>query len=386
MTPAADAKKIRVETDCRTGTPGIIAGDPDRLQQIVWNLLSNAIKFTPNDGRVEVRAGARRRPRARSSSRDTGAGISPEFLPHVFDRFRQEDAGRKRRYGGLGLGLAIVRHLVELHGGSVVVESDGQDHGSTFSVRLPVGAGILNTDGPASDQAALESAIRELRALLGSRATDAAAVREHHSHGESYHAPAAPDVVCFPRTTDEVAAILRDQRPASGAGRPVRRRHFARRARQRDPRRHHHRPSRDERGRARQRRGPRRDRRGRRHAAAAEQGAAQHRPHLPRRSWRRRDDRRHGGHPRLGHDRRALRHHARERAGPDRRARRRPRDHDRHARAKVGGRLRPDAPVRRIGGHARRHHRGHGAAASAARGGVGGGLRVRFDRRARSKR
>jgi len=149
MTPAADAKNISVETIV-DGHVGIIAGDPDRLQQIVGNLLSNAIKFTPNDGRVEVRL-ARGDGHASIIVRDTGAGISPEFLPHVFDRFRQEDAGRKRRYGGLGLGLAIVKHLVDLHGGSIVVESDGQDHGATFIVRLPVGS-ILNSDGHASDR------------------------------------------------------------------------------------------------------------------------------------------------------------------------------------------------------------------------------------------
>jgi signal transduction histidine kinase len=149
MTPAADAKNIRVETSV-DGSLGIIAGDPGRLQQIVWNLLSNAIKFTPNDGNVEVRL-EQADGHAAIIVRDTGAGISPEFLPHVFDRFRQEDAGRKRRFGGLGLGLAIVKHLVDLHGGSVVVESDGQDHGSTFIVRLPVGP-ILNTDGHASDR------------------------------------------------------------------------------------------------------------------------------------------------------------------------------------------------------------------------------------------
>ncbi len=149
MTPAADAKNIRVETIV-DGPVGIIAGDPDRLQQIVGNLLSNAIKFTPNDGRVEVRL-ERADGHVSIIVRDTGAGISREFLPHVFDRFRQEDAGRKRRFGGLGLGLAIVKHLVDLHGGSIVVESDGQDHGSTFIVRLPVGP-ILNTDGHASDR------------------------------------------------------------------------------------------------------------------------------------------------------------------------------------------------------------------------------------------
>jgi signal transduction histidine kinase len=148
MTPAADAKNIRVETIVDQPV-GIISGDPDRLQQIVGNLLSNAIKFTPNDGRVEVRL-ERADGYVSIIVRDTGAGISREFLPHVFDRFRQEDAGRKRRFGGLGLGLAIVKHLVDLHGGSIVVESDGQDHGSTLIVRLP--GPILNTDGHASDR------------------------------------------------------------------------------------------------------------------------------------------------------------------------------------------------------------------------------------------
>ena len=149
MTPAADAKEIRVDTTIDDSF-GIIAGDPDRLQQIVWNLLSNAIKFTPTHGCVEVRL-ERHDKEAAIVVRDTGAGISPEFLPHVFDRFRQEDAGAKRRFGGLGLGLAIVKHLVDLHGGSVVVESDGQDHGATFIVRLPIGP-ILNADVHAGER------------------------------------------------------------------------------------------------------------------------------------------------------------------------------------------------------------------------------------------
>jgi signal transduction histidine kinase len=148
MTPAAEAKQIRVDTRIDDSL-GVIAGDPDRLQQIVWNLLSNAIKFTPIEGRVEVRLERKDR-EAAIIVHDSGAGISPEFLPHVFDRFRQEDAGAKRRFGGLGLGLAIVKHLVDLHGGSVFVESDGQDHGATFVVRLPIGP-ILNADVHAGD-------------------------------------------------------------------------------------------------------------------------------------------------------------------------------------------------------------------------------------------
>ena len=222
--------------------------------------------------------------------------------------------------------------------------------------------------------AAIGAAIDDLKRLLGARATDAAAAREQHSHDESYHPPAAPDVVCFPRTTDEVSRDSEDQRAPSGAGDSLRHRHLARRARQRDPRRHHDRPARDERGAPRRRRGHGRDRRGRRDADAVEQGAAQHRPHLHRRSRRRRQHRRHGGDAGIRHDRRPLRHDARERAGVDGRAARWPRHQDRHAGAKVGGRLRPDAALRRIRGHARRHHGSHGSPASGARSGVGGGL------------
>jgi signal transduction histidine kinase len=150
MTPAADAKQIRIEVTTDNGV-GTIACDPDRLQQIVWNLLSNAVKFSPPSGCVEVRL-ARTGTEVTIVVHDAGAGISPEFLPHVFDRFRQEDAGSKRRFGGLGLGLAIVKHLVELHGGSVTVESGGQDRGATFTVRLPIQSPILSVDGDAGNR------------------------------------------------------------------------------------------------------------------------------------------------------------------------------------------------------------------------------------------
>lgn len=133
--PAAAAKGIRLETVIDPGT-GRVAGDPERLQQIVWNLLSNAVKFTPAGGHVVV-AVQRVHGDVEIAVRDNGIGISPEFLPHVFERFRQEDAGTKRRFGGLGLGLAIVRNLVELHGGSVEAHSDGPGRGATFVVRLP---------------------------------------------------------------------------------------------------------------------------------------------------------------------------------------------------------------------------------------------------------
>jgi signal transduction histidine kinase len=136
--PAAEAKNIEVEIIVDPGI-GTIVCDPDRLQQIAWNLLSNAIKFTRDHGRVQVFM-ARSDDRVEIVVSDTGAGISPEFLPYVFDRFRQEQSGTKRRHGGLGLGLAIVRNLVELHGGSVTASSNGEAQGATFRVELPVRA------------------------------------------------------------------------------------------------------------------------------------------------------------------------------------------------------------------------------------------------------
>ena len=134
--PSADAKDIQVVVDLEPRDVRVL-GDPDRLQQVVWNLASNAVKFTPRGGRVEVTL-------RRSDShlllmvRDTGKGIPPDFLPHVFERFRQADSTSTRKYGGLGLGLAIVRHLVELHGGTVQAESPGADQGATFTVKLPL--------------------------------------------------------------------------------------------------------------------------------------------------------------------------------------------------------------------------------------------------------
>jgi CheY-like chemotaxis protein len=116
-----------------------VFGDRERLQQVVWNLLSNAIKFTPEGGTVRLQL-ARTENQVEIVVSDTGSGISPEFLPYVFERFRQEDGGSKRRYGGLGLGLAIVRHLVELHGGTVSAASDGDNQGATFRVSLPIRA------------------------------------------------------------------------------------------------------------------------------------------------------------------------------------------------------------------------------------------------------
>jgi len=134
--PAADAKQIRVQTilDPRAAP---ISGDPDRMQQIVWNLVSNAVKFTPKHGTVQVRL-ERVNSHVEIVVSDTGAGIPPDFLPHIFERFRQADSGTTREHGGIGLGLAIVRHLVELHGGTIHAVSGGHEKGSTFRVRLPI--------------------------------------------------------------------------------------------------------------------------------------------------------------------------------------------------------------------------------------------------------
>ena len=134
--PAAEAKGVRVQKVIDTGLISI-PGDPVRLQQVVWNLLSNAIKFTPRGGRVQIRS-ERVNSHLEIVVSDTGQGIAPDFLPHVFDRFRQADQKTSRQHGGMGLGLAIVRHLVELHGGTVSATSDGEGQGATFTVRLPI--------------------------------------------------------------------------------------------------------------------------------------------------------------------------------------------------------------------------------------------------------
>lgn len=141
--PAAEAKGIRLHTVVDRVSK-LVIGDPQRLQQVFWNLLTNAIKFTPRGGRVEVLL-QRVNSHLEVSVTDTGCGIPGDFLPHVFDRFRQADSSSTRNQGGLGLGLAIVKHLVELHGGKVFAKSRGVDLGATFEVALPLAA----VDGPA---------------------------------------------------------------------------------------------------------------------------------------------------------------------------------------------------------------------------------------------
>jgi len=134
--PAADAKGITLDYWAEPGL-GAISADSARLQQIIWNLLSNAVKFTPHGGKICVRC-EQEGSDARVTVKDTGQGIEPEFLPRVFDRFRQADSSTTRSFGGLGLGLAIVRHLVELHGGTVSAHSDGVNQGATFCATFPL--------------------------------------------------------------------------------------------------------------------------------------------------------------------------------------------------------------------------------------------------------
>jgi PAS domain S-box-containing protein len=132
--PAAEARKIAIQLSLDHEV-SMVSGDANRLQQVVWNLLSNAVKFTPEGGTVEVRL-ERSESHAKIKVRDTGKGITADFLPYIFDRFRQADSSTSRNFAGLGLGLAIVRHLVELHGGTVQAESEGEGKGATFTVTL----------------------------------------------------------------------------------------------------------------------------------------------------------------------------------------------------------------------------------------------------------
>jgi PAS domain S-box-containing protein len=134
--PAADAKGVHVQCLFDSNT-GPVSGDPERLQQVVWNLVSNAVKFTPRGGRVQVHV-IPVNSHVEIVVSDTGIGMPQAFLPHVFERFRQAEGGTTRRHGGLGLGLAIARHLIEMHGGTIHATSDGEGRGSTFRVKLPV--------------------------------------------------------------------------------------------------------------------------------------------------------------------------------------------------------------------------------------------------------
>jgi CheY-like chemotaxis protein/anti-sigma regulatory factor (Ser/Thr protein kinase) len=150
--PAADARRVRLVLNVDPDV-GTTFADPERLQQVVWNLLSNAVRFTAASGCVAVTA-HREGSQITLCVQDTGAGIAPEHLPHIFERFRQIDSSTTRSHGGLGLGLAIVRHLVEAHGGTVRAASEGLGRGATFTVHLPIPAVSVATLAPVSDSKA----------------------------------------------------------------------------------------------------------------------------------------------------------------------------------------------------------------------------------------
>lgn len=166
--PAFDAKGIEVETNYQQPLK-ILAGDPDRLQQVVWNLLSNASKFTPAGGSVGISV-RQNGQYAEIEISDTGPGIAAEFLPHVFERFRQADGSTTRTHGGLGLGLAIVRHLVELHGGTIYAENGSVRSGAVFTVKLPLPSGKIDltpTIAPATvEQQVTDTDLKDLRILV----------------------------------------------------------------------------------------------------------------------------------------------------------------------------------------------------------------------------
>lgn len=162
---AADAKQIQLDLDLDPQV-GLVSGDAGRLQQVVWNLLSNAVKFTPESGRVEIKL-TQVEDRAQLQVIDTGKGINPEFLPYVFEYFRQEDGSTTRKFGGLGLGLAIARQIVEMHGGTIVADSKGEGHGTTFTVQLPIFKSVDREPLPVEIN---RSSLNHVTPLLGVRA------------------------------------------------------------------------------------------------------------------------------------------------------------------------------------------------------------------------
>jgi PAS domain S-box-containing protein len=207
--PAADAKGVRLESvlDARRG---VVSGDAARLQQVIWNLLSNAIKFTPKGGRVQVLL-ERVNSHIEVVVSDTGVGISPEFLPHVFGRFTQQDSTPGRKYGGLGLGLAISKQLVELHGGSIHAKSGGEGQGATFIVRLPLVLVEADDAQPseADDAHALQAPLPDLsgaHVLVVDDEADARELLRNVLHGQGARVTTMP-------SAGEALAFLQSAKP-----------------------------------------------------------------------------------------------------------------------------------------------------------------------------
>jgi signal transduction histidine kinase/ActR/RegA family two-component response regulator len=168
--PGAENKHLDVQCDLEPAI--VVFGDPARLQQVVWNVLVNAVRFTPEDGSIHIRL-ERHGTSAHLSVRDSGMGIAPEFLPHVFDRFRQGDGSVTRSNGGLGLGLAIVRHVGEAHGGEVRAESRGLGQGATFTIALPLASNESLPEKPRQGPAILPTSLRGIRILIVEDQVDA---------------------------------------------------------------------------------------------------------------------------------------------------------------------------------------------------------------------
>ncbi len=234
LRPALDAKHITLHTQIAANA-GTMTGDPGRMQQVIWNLLSNALKFTPQGGQVDLGV-AREGTRLVLTIADNGVGIRADFLPHVFDRFRQADASTTRKHGGLGLGLAIVKHLVEQHGGTVCASSRGDMQGATFTVRLPAdslapgrrqadteagdlaGVRVLVVDDEADARELAECILRDAHADVASAASAVEALRVLDS--------ARPDVLVSDIGMPEVdgfdlLARLRARGPGQGGDLPA---------------------------------------------------------------------------------------------------------------------------------------------------------------------
>lgn len=213
--PSADAKNVRIVQSLDT-QPFQMSGDPNRLQQVLWNLLSNAVKFTPQGGHIQVVL-ERKAETVEISVSDNGQGISAEFLPHVFERFRQQDGTTARLHGGLGLGLAIVKQLVELHGGDILAKSEGTGRGATFVVRLPLVSTVARLPLPRAVRPVDEVRLDGLKALVVDDDRDARELLGHLLQDSGMQ-------VAMACSAHEALSMLREELPdvlLSDIGMPV---------------------------------------------------------------------------------------------------------------------------------------------------------------------